>query len=392
MKKKMMGLMLVVAMTLISTISVFADTVSEDALVQSVYNAYNEIKSAMDELDYSRLENGYDQYMDILAEFTDEQEEEWNRVVQEKIGVDNALACLYNASCIVYADDMMDNYETTPNAKTAYEFIDAYDNCKDLELPIDDMIPTMKGVYDMAKSNDMPSEHTLAVYKAYWDVVEAIESGYADNLDDAIEGFENVVDFYNELSDEEFADLAVLLEITSEDPELTDGEYIAQVIFADWMNINILDSIDKVYSDYVEEPNEANAEALVGFYELVFPEDGGAAISSDLVEAFFPGIDEIYLEAKAVLAGEENPDGTGDEDDDPDDDVNKEDKKDDKKDDNKGQGNDKTDKTQNSTTNNKDNTETKAPKTGDGSSVQMLFVAMFAALMAVGLVVKKETY
>lgn len=359
---------------LISAIPVFADTaadpatksivptVSEDIQVHEAYEAYLGIVDALGTNDYDSLEDCYKEYISIVVNFTDEQDEEWNSIVEEKIGVDEALSNLYDAACVVNTIGLMEEYEKNPNAKTAYDFVKAYDTCLDFEISINSMHDGVESAYKTAKSKDMPSDNAVAVAEAYKDVVKALESGDATKLDDAIEGFYKVMDIYNNLELDEFEDIACLLELKSEDPELTDGEYITQVIFADWMNINVLDSIDKVYSEYLDNPNAENAEALVEFYELVFPEnEDDGAISEDLVYAFFPDLDDVYNEAKALLeAGKDS-------------DSNKNDDKDTNKDTNKDADN-----------------AANAPQTGDDFNMQLPLIAMLVSAAAVGLAIRRK--
>lgn len=153
------------------------------------------------------------------------------------------------------------------------------------------------------------SEETLEVYNAYLVVVKALESEDRAELDPAIEEFEKVIDIFNELSKEEFEDLAVMLDIHSNDPEYTDGEYAANVIFADWFNINILNLIDEAYSAFISNPNADTAEAMVEMYEQIFPEKGESAYISDtIVYAFFPDIDDVYAKAAELVETDENAD------------------------------------------------------------------------------------
>lgn len=310
MKKKISCLLLIMILASFSTLSVFAETVepqnternsgtvSEDAVVQSVYEMYLAIVDAMSYNNYSELKQNYENLIAVTNAFTEAQSAEWQRVLEENVGLETALGNLYHASYIIYTIQLMDMYQQTPNVKTANEFVEAYDKCVELGISINTMNSDVASVYQTAKTTHMPTEDTLLVYAAYIEVVEAIESTDRGEIDDAVKAFNAIVDIYNELTPEEFEALACLLELESEDPELTPGEYVAQVIFADWMDINILDSFDKVYSDYINERNAENAEALIQYYDLAIE---GEMISKSLVEAFFPDIDTAYAEAKITL-------------------------------------------------------------------------------------------
>lgn len=378
MKKRILVSLLVMVLAFVPVISVYADTdvVSSDATVQATYEKYNAVVEAMAANSYDLLESEYEDLISIIDIFTDEQEEEWNRVVNEVIGLDTALSNLYNASNVVYTIGLMQMYQQSPNAKTAYEFVEAYERCLSLEIAVNNMHSGVEAVYTTAKSTDMPSEDVVALYNAYVEVVEALESGNPENLEDAIKEFQEVVDIYNEIDNVEFEDLACLLEIKSEDSELTDGEYIAQVIFADWMDINILDTLNKQYSQYVDTPDAENADGLIMAYEMCFPEnEDDEIISADLVYSFFPDIDDVYADAKVVLEQADNFD--------PDDDYDD------------GDSNSNDDSVSDVDSDKNESTDKEAvssPSTGDNFNKQIPFIAILILAIGVGLIAKRKAY
>lgn len=320
MKKRIIAMVLVAAFALAFTIPAYAsskgsslsadDIVSNDAAVQAVYVQYVNMVNALETKDYDVIEAAYYAFYDLCSKLTEAQEDEWwDTVVEEKIGDDTVYSAVTEAGFTVYTVTLMKTYKQNPNVSTAYEFVSAYDYCEYLGIDINAVHGDVKIWYDTAKTYDMPSDNAIAVYEAYLEVIYALESEDPDNFDEAIEEFSAVVDIYNELEASEFTDIAYLLDIESEDPELTDGEYIAQIIFADWFDINILDSIDKVYDDFTGDSNTANAEALVEFYNLVFPQDGeDDYISYELALAFFPDLTEVYEQAKVLLSESDSSD------------------------------------------------------------------------------------
>lgn len=318
MKKRILGLVLVMILVLASAMPVFADTegtiapaaeakattaVSEDAQVQAAYDAYCAMVDSMKVNEYGPTKDYYEQYMSITEGFNDEQQAEWDSVVEKNIGVEEALSNLYDASLIVNTVALKEAYQKNPdNAKTAYEFVLAYEACVDAGIAIDKMDAGIESVYETAKETDLPSENAMAVYEAYVDVAKALDSENPAELSAAIKSFEKVVETYNNLTKNEFNDIAELLEIQSDDPEMSDGEYAAEIIFADWLDINILDSVNKVYNKYLDNPNAENAAALIDVYDLVFPEnEDDEVISKELAYAFFPDLDDVYAEALALL-------------------------------------------------------------------------------------------
>ncbi len=330
MKQKVFVLLAVVMLTLTVTLSTVAGaagvpaprsgsaTVSDDAAVQVAYEAYLGIVDAMTAKSYSQLETAYEAYIDVTADFTDEQEGAWGEIIKDTFGQEEALGVLFDASCVINTVSLMQLYRQTPTVRAAYKFVEAYDRCVNFEIPIAEMHDSVATAYATAKSDNMLTDDVIAIYKAYVGVIEVLEAAYPDDLEDAAEEFQTVVGIYNELPDSGFTTLAALLDLTSEDPELTDGEYISQVIWADWMDIQFLNTLRKAVDDYTEERNGENAETLVMVYEMLFPGDD-EVISADLVYAFYPELDGLYEDAKA-FEPDDGDDGDDDDDDDDDDD------------------------------------------------------------------------
>lgn len=386
MKKRFIAMVLVAAFALafafptyvnveVSALST-SDVVSEDPIVQSMYVQFVYIVGALGAYEYEILETSYYKLDDLLTQLDEKQEEEWTTVLEENVGLEAALSTLFDAAYIVDTITLMETYEKAPNALVAYEFVNAYDWCVLLGIDVNAFNGDVETLYDTAKTNDMPSDNAIAVYEAFVEVVYALEDGDPDDLDDAIECFEEVVDIYNNLTASEFEDVACLLDIKSEDPELTDGEYISQIIFADWMNINVLDSIDKAYNDFIDDSNMANAEALVGFYELIFPQDGeGDSISRGLALYFFPDLTEVYEQAKAVMTESDSSDIEGSEDSDIEDSESSD-----------MESGESSDIEQSEASGEE---ESNVPDTGDDFGMQMWLVVILLSALAVGVAAKR---
>lgn len=185
MKKRISCLLLIMILASFSTLSVFAETlepqntegssgsVSEDETVKSVYGMYVAIVEAMNNPNYPKLKENYDKLIEATNNFTEEQSAEWERVLEENVGLETALGNLINASYIIYTIGLMDTYNLNPNAKTAYKFVEAYESCLELNIPIHEMKSEVKPAYEAAKTTHMPTENTLLVYEAYFKVVQA---------------------------------------------------------------------------------------------------------------------------------------------------------------------------------------------------------------------------
>lgn len=396
MKKRIIAMVLVAAFALAFALPAYAsgegsslsadDIVSNDAAVQAVYVQYVNMVNALEAKDYEAIETAYIAFYDLCIELTEEQEDEWWDVVaEEKIGYDTVINTVRDAGFIVYTVTLMEMYKQSPNASTAYEFVNAYGRCELFGIDINAFHSDVKVWYDTAVAYDMPSDNAIAVYEAYLEVIYALEGEDPDDFDEAIEAFTAVVDIYNELEASEFADIAYLLDIESEDPELTDGEYIAQIIFADWFDINILDSIDTVYDDFTDDSNAANAEALVEFYDLVFPQGGeDDYISYELALSFFPDLAEVYEQAKAVLAESDSSDTE---------DSESSDTEESESSDTEGSESSDVEESESSDIEqieSSDGEGSNSPDTGDGFGMQIWLVAALLSALIIGVAAKRK--
>ena len=411
---------------LCTTISIATvDVVTENKEVQSAYEAFIELQTAMNENELGDLKTALSKLENITDIFDDSDEEEWEKIVNEKIGIGTFLDVIFDVGDILSTVDYYEAFCANKNVKTSLEFVEIYNNLTDdSKQKIKVMISEIESVYQEANTylpsnkvkiaykqiieiNDalesgfeeevqalkddiqemkdtvmnMNSEemHQLAMlldvknepaaydyaarcwnygetiinvgnaYKAYCDsitketaeafikvieeqdeilgnrnlikeffgdmdiaynyaviyysspnvievynyflpVQEALFNGVIEELENAVKKMEEKIDIFNEFSDEEMEQLAVLLDVE-------DAEEAFNIVFSDWIDANVLISVYDVYSSYTQNPNE---ETITAFVEMI---DGYDDIYEDrtLLEYFFPYINDDYTEASKLI-------------------------------------------------------------------------------------------
>lgn len=343
--------------------NVQAVDISEDSAVQAAYDAYFEISDALNVHEYGPLKDAVEKYTAITDAFTDEQSDEWDRVVADVIGYDEALSTLISANMVVDTVAKKDAYQADPNAKTAEDFVYMYEECVAAEIRIDLFEPGIESVYETAKTVDMPSEDVLKVYDAYVDLAEALEAleygFYDEDFVNACKNFEAALDIFNELTEEELAELACLMEVEN-------AEEAFSIILSDWINANLALELGAVYDAYQNDPtDEKAASEFVEKYEEIL-NDTQMLTDADK-KVILTSFKEAYEMAKDFLA---------ETDDTPDD----------------GQTPDKSDKSDKSDTSDKSDksVKTASPKTGDASNAAPFAALMVIAAAVAGLAVKRR--
>ena len=326
----------------------FADEATTDPAVQVSLDAYGKIKTAMENKDLEGLRAATEEFENNNNELSEEQEAE----LQALIG-DELMDVLLNAGAVEGMADAKDAFLADKNAETAMYYVDNYEmlviNAEwgtDTAALITDMIPDGQAVYEEAKGY-LPGENVLKVYNAYEALRTAVDGGWYDaDFLAAMEGFEAVLDIYNELTDEEMAQLAALI-----GEESAEDAYSA--ILSDWITANVVRAMGELYEEYVNNPSEETAQAFVEYYDSIYNDP--EYVDEDLraaVEGFFWDIHDVYEEAKELAASGETLDDT-DKDTDKDMNITVEDEKD------------------------------ASPKTGDETSVILPLTCMFAAAAVV---------
>jgi len=306
MKRKIISLVLAMTLVLAYAVPVAAteplDKVSDDPAVQEAYDEYRALEKALDDGDLAALKTAYGELNG--AEFeTEAQQEEFDKIVEEKIGYSEYMTAVFSAVYVIDAADKYEKYKANKNASTAYGFTDAVDTVtEDCELSMEPFVPGITADYEDAKTNYLPEENVLAVYKAYEELVQySVDLHYYDeDFIAACAGFEAVLDEFNALTEAELEDLAELMGVE-------DGESAWNQIFSVWANANTVKELGKAYTDYTEKPDKESAAVLVEVYERVFLSEGFFTEEDfEQFREFFFDIDDVYAEAKALLAKADN--------------------------------------------------------------------------------------
>lgn len=278
--------------------------VSDDPEIQKAYEEYLALETAYNNKDYSALESAWNTINSNTdyEDWTDAQDEEFTKIIEDNIGIDEYYIVMYSAAGVVYTEELHQTFLANKNASTAFDFVKNYDMLiNDFEVDFFEFIPSAEADYNDAKTNYLPSENVVTVYEAYSDLVVDLETAsYDSDFIDACENFEAVLDIFNELNEEELDQLASFMGLDS-------GEEAWNQIFSDWANACTIMELGKVYDAY--DTSDINTvKAFLDKYESVFFSEGFFTEDDfELFREFFGGIDEMYSEAKALLEEKDNP-------------------------------------------------------------------------------------
>ena len=291
--KKILAVMLslVMVFTCIST-TVFAENISEDAGVQAAYDAYHSLDAVIDSNDYEAMVNAMEALDEITLAFNDAQLEEWDAIVEEKIGFEEYLDTVFTFAYISIVADAYTAYQEDKNIKTGLGFTAAVDECIAIGIDserLDAMFENLSADYEEALANYLPAENVSDVYIGYLGVQDALFWGMVEDLQLAVENFP--VDTFNELTEEEMAQLTLLLEFEGADE--TFG-----AILSDWVDANVILEVATVYDAYIED---ANTETATAFIEKIDSYDEMYEGDRTLIDSFFFDISEVYDDAKSLL-------------------------------------------------------------------------------------------
>lgn len=273
-----------------------ADKVSDDPAVQAAYEAYLEVIAAYNVHEPGPMKDALDKYEAITDEFTDAQSDEWTDLVYGELEDEDILYNLISANTVLYAIQMMEAFQANPGASTALDFVSAYEMCTSAEIAIELFDPNIEDAYKTAKSDYMASENVIKVYDAYSELVSALElAWYDEDFIRVCEEFEAVLDTLNELTEEEWADMADLM-----------GEQYADDAFSkvltDWVNANMVLQIGEPYDAFLANENADTAKAYIDAYDSVKNDTEFLTDEDkDVILAFFA--DGSYELAKGYLTG-----------------------------------------------------------------------------------------
>ena len=275
--------------------------------VNKVYEAFIVVQAALDSGNVDILKTAIDGFYEVMDIFNEFGEDEFEALAG-LFGVENAEAVYslilgdwVDANVLNGVIDTVQTYLDNKNTLNAYNLVETVKSYEDMYEDLSTLkafITDFDAIYEDAKAN-LPSENVLNVYNTFKEVQECLEYGDIDGLKEAVDKFYEIVDVFNELTEEELADLAVLFEVE-------DGGAAYSLVLSDWIDANVIVSFNETYNAFVENANKDTAQTLI---EAV---DGYDAMSEDrtALYAFFYDIDDLYAEAKAIVNGSDTKDET----------------------------------------------------------------------------------
>ena len=380
--KKLLSVVLCVLLLICVPMTVFADGNTEN--VSAVYEAFILVQNALESGSFESLKDAVDGFYEVTDIFNELDEDELEElavlleVEDEEAVYSLILSDWIDANVVVSVGEVYNAYVQNPNGKTAADFIemmDSYDETYADRTLIEHFFLDIADVYAAALA-DMPSEDVLTVYEAFILVQNALESGWFEELEVAVDGFYDVIDTFNDLNEEALEELAVLL-------EAEDGETVYSLILSDWIDANVVVSVGEVYNAYAEDPNKETATALI---EMMDSYDEMYEGDRSLIESFFMGITDVYADAEALVADEENNTENNNT-------ENNNTENNDTQNNNTQNNNVQDNSTGKSTDKTAGSTETKtvaALKTGDDSNVWMYLLVVVCGGMICGIIAKER--
>lgn len=136
-------------------------------------------------------------------------------------------------------------------------------------------------------------DYVKKIYNEFVVLQQTLNNDKIDDLKISVENMEEDIDVFNNFSEEQLDELAVLL-------GLENGEEAYNIVLSDWIDANTILSIYSVYKDYIEASDEETARAFVEMideYDQMYED-------RTLIKKFFSNIDNDYKSAKELLKPE----------------------------------------------------------------------------------------
>ncbi|MBE6824620.1 MAG: hypothetical protein E7513_04675 [Ruminococcaceae bacterium] len=389
--KKLLVVLLAITLVMMSVVPAFAaendvvatqsspDQVTPDSRVQQLYNAFVELKNTLYGNDLTAFLNAYDDFEAIstsIDTLTDEEAEELVALFGSDMEgmVEELLTVAIVAGFVkgVYLD--CEEFKATPNTSTAVMVIEDLESIAFNEEIEDDefskairnLISDIDEVYKEALEYK-PTDRVYKLYESYYDMLDLLEWYLYEDLEETTKEFRDAYNSIDEFTDEEKDQISALIGLPFE-------EAIGLMV-SDYIEACIIVDTGKIYDAYIDNPCKDTAQALVDQYDGIFNDPSFSdEYLEDLIGEYFYDLEELYLEAKAML---EKDDDDSDDEDDTVSGGDKEDKKPQK-------GADST-KTEEST-----KVNTAAVKTGD-TTIAVIYFAFSLIVLAVFCFIKKRT-
>lgn len=303
MRKKLVAVVTAVLVFAISVLPAFAEGTTDPA-VQKAYDAYTALKDVLEHPSPDVV----DDLEDLIEAFTDANEDLTDAQLEELVALTGEadvfalISTALDVSFIATTAQAYDDYKATPNAQTAYDFMDLYDSMTEMGIDMAGYIPDIATVAAAAKA-DLPSDGVIKVYDTILELAAAIIFPDEDTLSDALSKWDAVADTFYALSEDELNDLAVFLEVA-------DGAAAKAEVRTAVTETNAMYSIVHAYNVFADEEDYASAEAFVTVYDEIFSEESPYSEDfKDLVRECYTDLDDTYAAAKALCdAGDQGAD------------------------------------------------------------------------------------
>ena len=296
MKKQLITIITVLMMIMSVSMTVYAE---EETNITKAYNAYIQMKEALNNYDLDLLKSAYDDLEKYTYDFTDEQSSQWEKLIEDKETFDVYFDNAFKAAYIIDAIDKYEEFIADKNVKLAMNFVESYEEALEINAPIDKMKEDIVAGYNEAKKL-CPSDDVIAVCENYLKIKETLEYQNVFDMEDVIADFNKVLDTFNAFGDEERSNLAELMEVN-------DGEEAFNTILSDWIDINIVYSFSKVYDAYGQNLNKKTASDYIEKYEAIFKDTSYEdANIRNYIREIYSDVDENYKYAKKYIAGNGN--------------------------------------------------------------------------------------
>ena len=272
---------------------------TEENAGYDVYVLYRELLSALEGGDMESVQAAAEALVDPMNEISEEQMEGLAEIfdAEAEEAMTTVLDVFIRANVYVDFCKKFTAFSDDCNGKTAKEFVEYYDSIYNedyedeaLEQLIADHYTGVEYVYKEAKVWAEAQD----VVDLYADVVSGVEDKDLASVKDILDEFGIALDSMDEEKWE------VVAQISSASVEELPWEMIYYYTTA-----NVLVEIEDILEEFLDDPNEDTANALVEIYNGVYFDEAYVdEYLREIVPEFFEGIEESYEEAKALLAGE----------------------------------------------------------------------------------------
>lgn len=282
--------------------------VSEDPAVQATYDAFEAMAAAYDSGDYAAMKAARDTFWASQEEYTDAQTAAWENIVTNTIGQDRYDTVTTDAGWLVDGfEPAYNDFVAEKNANTAYNYVKVYEYLD--WIAIDKFFADASALYEEAKAMAPTSENVIKVYEAYEDLMYWFTDEYngvgSMAFEDSYEEFEALLDTFNELTEDEFTQLAGLLGVAN-------GEEAFSLILNDWIVVNVAVEVASLADAFNDSYSVADAKAFVEYYDSIV--ESGMFTEEELELIIYRySYDSVYEDALYAIETAADDDQNGEE-------------------------------------------------------------------------------